>query len=98
MEYSNIEDEEFTKLTIEKLLTYRIIVTTLTLIGRFAREFHPDCVFIDEAAQASEPETDIAVALLTAGKQVVLAGDPKQLGPMSTSCASRLGLGTVTFK
>ncbi|RZC39005.1 helicase mov-10-B.1 [Asbolus verrucosus] len=93
MEYSNVEDDEFTKVEMKKLLSYKIVVTTLTLIGRFQRDYNPDCVFVDEAAQASEPETDIAIGLLSVGKQVVLAGDPKQLGPMVTDCAAKLGLG-----
>ncbi|XP_044257882.1 putative helicase mov-10-B.1 [Tribolium madens] len=92
-DYSNMEDDEFTKIAIDQLLSYRIVVTTLTLIGRYAKDFRPDCVFIDEAAQASEPESDIAIALAGVGKQVVLAGDPKQLGPMVTKSAEKFGLG-----
>lgn len=37
---------------------------------------------VDEAGQASEPETMCAVALLGKPRQIVLAGDPKQLGPV----------------
>ncbi|EEZ97839.2 putative RNA helicase armi-like Protein [Tribolium castaneum] len=92
-EYSNMEDDEFTRVVIDRLLSYRIVVTTLTLIGRYATGYRPDCVFIDEAAQASEPESDIAIALAGVGKQVVLAGDPKQLGPMVTKSAEKFGLG-----
>lgn len=52
---------------------------------RLADKYQPDVVFIDEAAQATEPEAYCAVALLTPGKQLVLAGDPKQLGPVCCS-------------
>lgn len=39
-------------------------------------------MFIDEAAQALEPEAVIAIGgILQTGGQLVLAGDPKQLGP-----------------
>ncbi|XP_059487936.1 probable RNA helicase armi [Neocloeon triangulifer] len=39
-------------------------------------------VIIDESGQASEPETMCAVALMGKPRQIVLAGDPKQLGPV----------------
>lgn len=44
-------------------------------------------LFIDEAAQASEPATLIPItSLLSPDGQLVLAGDPQQLGPV---CVSR---------
>jgi superfamily I DNA and/or RNA helicase len=51
-----------------------------------------DAIFIDEAGHAVEPE---AVAVFTAAqtKQLVIAGDPKQLGPVVRSrLANRYGL------
>ncbi|KAM4759750.1 LOW QUALITY PROTEIN: helicase MOV-10 [Cyanocitta cristata] len=61
-------------------------------------------VFIDECGHAVEPESVVAVAGLLApmdqetnpnGGQLVLAGDPKQLGPVLTSpLAIQHGLGT----
>ncbi|XP_059343906.1 helicase MOV-10 isoform X1 [Ammospiza nelsoni] len=61
-------------------------------------------VFIDECGHAVEPESVVAVAGLLApmdeennpsGGQLVLAGDPKQLGPVLTSpLAIQYGLGT----
>lgn len=61
---------------------------------RFSGKYHPDIVFIDEASHASEPECNCAIALLTPGKPVVLAGDPKQLGPIcfSTFAMGKLGM------
>jgi hypothetical protein len=53
-------------------------------------------VFIDEAAQASEPSALIPITGLLAPRGLlVLAGDPRQLGPVCISReAHRRGLGT----
>lgn len=52
-------------------------------------------LFIDEAAQALEPAALVPISnLLNSGGQLVLAGDPKQLGPVCISrSASDRGLG-----
>ena len=53
-------------------------------------------IFIDEAGHAVEPETLIAISgIMEANSgQVVLAGDPKQLGPILRSpFAIKYGLG-----
>lgn len=42
-------------------------------------------MFIDEAAQALEPEASCAIGLMSLGKQLILAGDPMQLGPICGS-------------
>ncbi|XP_005953714.1 putative helicase mov-10-B.1 isoform X2 [Haplochromis burtoni] len=72
-------------------MTYKIMVTTLFTAGRFVSgdipAEHFTHVFIDEAGHAVETECIIPLAGLldaTAG-QVVLAGDPKQLGPILRS-------------
>ncbi|KAK5650663.1 hypothetical protein RI129_001692 [Pyrocoelia pectoralis] len=55
--------------------------------------FKPNYLFIDEAAQAMEPEACVAIGLLSPGSHVILAGDPKQLGPICASTvAENLGL------
>jgi helicase MOV-10 len=63
---------------------------------------HFSHLFIDESGQAAEPETLIPIAGLftSAGEkfklfgQLVLVGDPKQLGPLLRSpVAIKLGLG-----
>ncbi|NWS21015.1 SDE3 helicase, partial [Pachyramphus minor] len=91
----------------EYLGHYRILVTTLVTAGRLVSANFPpgyfSHVFIDECGHAVEPESVVAIAgLLTpmdektnpTGGQLVLAGDPKQLGPVLTSpLATEHGLG-----
>lgn len=88
--FSNYAGGKYTKPAGFELMEFRIVVTTLILSGRYAsnQKFYPDFVFIDEAAQALEPEADVAIALLKLGKQLVLAGDPKQLGPQCSSAVA----------
>lgn len=53
-------------------------------------ENHFSHVIIDEAGQTIEPETVMPMTLLTRNSgQVILAGDPKQLGPMCLSPFSK---------
>ncbi|KAK9743690.1 AAA domain [Popillia japonica] len=93
--YSNHDGNSFINIPVAQLMSYRIVITTLCLIGKYSGSYHPDHVFIDEAAQASEPEADIAISMLQYNKQLVLAGDPKQLGPHCVSeTAAKLGLTT----
>lgn len=61
---------------------------------RYLDKMTADFVFVDEAAQAKEPETCIAMGFLLPGSQLVLAGDHKQLGPIcGSSQAEKYGLG-----
>ncbi|NXQ55413.1 SDE3 helicase, partial [Anthoscopus minutus] len=92
----------------ESLRQYRIIITTLVTAGRLVSANFPpgffSHVFIDECGHAVEPESLVAIAGLLDpmdqktnpnGGQLVLAGDPKQLGPVLTSpLAIQHGLGT----
>ncbi|XP_065129006.1 RNA helicase Mov10l1 [Paramisgurnus dabryanus] len=81
---------------------HRIVVSTCSSAGMMyqigLRDGHFTHVFLDEAGQATEPETLIPLGLLSeGGGQIVLAGDPKQLGPVIKSkIASAFGLG-VSF-
>ncbi|KRT80959.1 hypothetical protein AMK59_5131, partial [Oryctes borbonicus] len=86
--FSNHDGRAYTKISANELLPYRIVITTLVLIGKYSGNYSPDHVFIDEAAQALEPEADIAISMLQSNKQLVLAGDPKQLGPICASTAA----------
>uniref|UniRef100_A0A8C0H7L7 RNA helicase n=1 Tax=Chelonoidis abingdonii TaxID=106734 RepID=A0A8C0H7L7_CHEAB len=82
----------------EKLQYYRVIITTLVTAGRLVTAGFPDGhfthVFVDECGHAVEPECLVAIAGIlttmdretnTNGGQLVLAGDPKQLGPILRS-------------
>ncbi|XP_064297780.1 RNA helicase Mov10l1 [Phalacrocorax carbo] len=69
---------------------FRIIITTCSSAGMFyqaeIRLGHFTHVILDEAGQASEPESLIPIGLISeANGQIVLVGDPKQLGPVIKS-------------
>ncbi|XP_039091687.1 RNA helicase Mov10l1 isoform X2 [Hyaena hyaena] len=75
---------------IWKASRFRIIITTCSSAGLFyqigVRVGHFTHVFVDEAGQASEPECLIPLGLVSGTNgQVVLAGDPMQLGPVIKS-------------
>ncbi|XP_026314973.1 RNA helicase Mov10l1-like isoform X2 [Hyposmocoma kahamanoa] len=103
MSYSNgYNYDTFTRLTIQIFKTYKIVITTLSHAAKFAKELRIKRLkrpithlFIDEAAQASEPACLIPICgLLSPNGALVLAGDPLQLGPVIISHnARRLGLG-----
>uniref|UniRef100_A0A3B4UM82 RNA helicase n=1 Tax=Seriola dumerili TaxID=41447 RepID=A0A3B4UM82_SERDU len=84
----------------EELVKYKIIVTTLLNAGRLVTggipPGHYTYIFVDEAGQAAETECIIPIAGLLKPDtcQLVLAGDPKQLGPIITSrMAKKHGMG-----
>ncbi|XP_074044556.1 helicase MOV-10 isoform X2 [Macrotis lagotis] len=90
----------------KKLQKYRVLITTLVTAARLvSAEFpsgHFTHVFIDEAGHAVEPECLVAIAgllnirdqLSIPDGQLVLAGDPQQLGPvLRSSLAQKHGLG-----
>ncbi|XP_031700309.1 putative helicase mov-10-B.2 [Anarrhichthys ocellatus] len=97
---SNLVGECYVYPAKEKLMEYRIMVTTLLTAGRMVTGDIPDGhfthVFVDEAGHAVETECLVPLAgLLDAESgQVVLAGDPKQLGPILRSpFALKYGMG-----
>ncbi|KAB2014605.1 hypothetical protein ERO13_D09G219800v2 [Gossypium hirsutum] len=81
------------------LACYRIIISTYMssslLYAESVGKGHFSHIFLDESGQASEPESMIPVANLCRRETVVvLAGDPKQLGPVIYSKeAENFGLG-----
>ncbi|XP_070704660.1 putative helicase mov-10-B.1 [Pempheris klunzingeri] len=84
----------------EVLMKYTAVITTMVTAGRLVSGGIPvghfTHVFLDEAGQAVEPECVIAIAGLLSPErgQLVLAGDPKQLGPILRSpLALQYGLG-----
>ncbi|XP_043098693.1 putative helicase mov-10-B.1 [Puntigrus tetrazona] len=96
----NEAEDSFLLPSREDLMQYSVIVVTLVTAGRLVTggvgKGHFTHIFIDEAGQAVEPECIIGVAgLLDPEKgQLVLAGDPKQLGPVLRSPLAQLhGLG-----
>uniref|UniRef100_A0A3P9MID8 RNA helicase n=1 Tax=Oryzias latipes TaxID=8090 RepID=A0A3P9MID8_ORYLA len=78
---------------------HRIVVSTCSSAGMFhnigIRVGQFSHLFLDEAGQATEPESMIPISLISEKEgQIVLAGDPCQLGPVVKSeVASVFGLG-----
>ncbi|CAH1784099.1 unnamed protein product [Owenia fusiformis] len=103
--YDKYEDQFFFP-EKDELMKYRVVVCTLVTAGRLASANFPpghfSHVFIDEAGHAIEPECLIPVAgilecdvKVANGGQLVLAGDPEQLGPILRSPVSlKYGLET----
>lgn len=93
------EEQSFTCPIFEQLIRYKIIISTYTsaslLFAEGLKPGHFTHIFLDEAAQASEPETMIPIShFTTQNTVVVLAGDPEQLGPVIFSKdAESYGLG-----
>ncbi|QHO11265.1 hypothetical protein HN873_050936 [Arachis hypogaea] len=85
---------------VSALRHYRIIISTYMsaclLYAEDVSRGHFSHIFLDEAGQASEPETMIPISHLCRRETVVvLAGDPMQLGPVIYSKkADTHGLGT----
>ncbi|KAH9041519.1 RNA helicase, partial [Lactarius deliciosus] len=82
-----------------KLRTYRVVLTTCSsaalLQAQKIRAGHFSHIVIDEAAQADEPLALIPISAFSNDHtNVILAGDPHQLGPVIKSGpASEAGLG-----
>ncbi|KAI5628491.1 putative helicase mov-10-B.1, partial [Silurus asotus] len=102
LKYSNWVESQgsFILPSQETLMDYTIIVVTLITAGRLVSGGIPvghfTHIFIDEAGQAVEPECVVGIAGLLHPEtgQLVLAGDPKQLGPILRSpLAQKYGLG-----
>ncbi|KAB5567340.1 hypothetical protein PHYPO_G00231630 [Pangasianodon hypophthalmus] len=100
LEASNLKGDMFEFPCKEELMTYKIVVTTVVTAGRLVTgglpAGHFTHIFVDEAGHAVECETIIAIAGLLRAEtgQLVLAGDPKQLGPILRSpYAIKYGLG-----
>jgi len=85
--------------TTTKLRASRVVVTTCSSAARLQslgiRAGHFSHIVIDEAAQADEPLSLIPIAFFSKeDTNVILAGDPHQLGPVNKSSpASEAGLG-----
>ncbi|XP_023245844.1 putative helicase mov-10-B.1 [Copidosoma floridanum] len=108
IEISNVKKEGIASVSISDIS--KIIITTLCTSTRLSllnlRVNFFSYVFIDEAGQATEPDAIIPLLLLSSANQhekgrihgqVVLAGDPKQLGPVIFSRISKKVLGWYNF-
>ncbi|KAI0048937.1 P-loop containing nucleoside triphosphate hydrolase protein [Auriscalpium vulgare] len=84
----------FTLPPIAVLKRYKVIVSTC-VSASFAHNIglprgHFSHIFVDEAGQATEPEVMIAIKTMAdPSTNVVLSGDPKQLGPIIRSAIAR---------
>eukprot|EP00026_Physarum_polycephalum_P000193 Phypoly_transcript_00193.p1 GENE.Phypoly_transcript_00193~~Phypoly_transcript_00193.p1 ORF type:complete len:940 (+),score=127.19 Phypoly_transcript_00193:1526-4345(+) len=84
----NPETGTFEQLLKADITKKRIVVSTCINAGQlYAMSIQPFThVFVDEAGQAMEPECIVSISSLVTDKTtVVLAGDPKQLGPVIRS-------------
>lgn len=99
MRFCFFEDSIFRCPPLNALLRYRIIITTYMssslLYAEGVKRGHFSHIILDEAGQASEPETMVPISNLGRDDTViVLAGDPAQLGPVIFSpVAKNHGLG-----
>ncbi|RXW14391.1 hypothetical protein EST38_g11467 [Candolleomyces aberdarensis] len=93
-------DGHFSVPLMARLKSFRVVVATCVassmLSGVGMPRGHYSHIFIDEAGQATEPEAFISIKTLADPRtNVVLSGDPKQLGPIIRSSIARtLGLET----
>lgn len=92
------DNEVFVMPSLEELLKFRVVVSTCISgsvpSGLGAKRGHFTHIFIDEAGQGKEPELMIPIkTMASASTNIVLAGDPQQLGPiLHSSLARALGL------
>ena len=96
--YTNQENGQFVEPQLSTIEQKKIVVATLATASRLfnigVRPGHFDLIVIDEAGQAMEPEIVAVLAPLQI-PQVVLGGDPRQLGPVIHSpAAKKHGLST----
>ncbi|XP_059612258.1 putative helicase MOV-10 isoform X2 [Phlebotomus argentipes] len=103
MKASNLKYNAHYYPTLDELYKYRVVLTTLVTAGRLTQmkidPRHFSYVFIDECGSGTEPSTLIPIAGVVSSlgeihAQVILAGDPKQLGPvvMVLKAQPRLGI------
>ena len=91
-------DGRFSIPPMNRLNNFRVIVSTCVSAAVFSgigmARGHFTHIFIDEAGQATEPETFVSIKMLADSRtNVILSGDPKQLGPViRSSITRRLGL------
>lgn len=96
---SNLADNHHFYPNLKILQKYSIIIVTLTVAGKFIHGgIEPGFfshIIIDECAASTEPESLIPIiGLMSPSTKLILAGDPKQLGPvLENKIVENLGLG-----
>ena len=105
--YCNYDDSfpgGYTLPPLERLLNKRVIVSTCMMAGKLYNHGFPcdyfDVVMIDEAGHCWEAEIVACFAWLLKAKTglLVLAGDPKQLGPVTYSDAKPVSVPDPDFE
>ena len=97
--YTN-RDGNFSVPMMARMKSFRVVVATCVaasmVSGIGMPRGHFSHIFIDEAGQATEPEAFISIKTMAdTSTNIVLSGDPKQLGPIIRSPIARiLGLET----
>ena len=98
IDYCFLQNNHFALPTLSRLESYKVIVSTC---GNASFPYnigmnigHFTYIIVDEAGQATEPEVLTAIKAIVGDEtRVILAGDPKQLGPViRSSIARELGL------
>ncbi|KAF8632178.1 hypothetical protein AX17_004918 [Amanita inopinata Kibby_2008] len=99
LEYTYVRDDgHFGVPLIARMKRFRVVVTTCVsasvVSGIGLPRGHYSHIFVDEAGQATEPETFVSIKTMAdSSTNIVLSGDPKQLGPIIRSTVARvLGL------
>ncbi|KAF5383148.1 hypothetical protein D9615_005012 [Tricholomella constricta] len=99
LDYCHVRhDGHFSVPPMAQMKRFRVVVTTCVsasvVSGIGIPRGHYSHIFIDEAGQATEPEVFIAIKTMANPRtNVILSGDPKQLGPIIRSrIACQLGL------
>ncbi|TFK28523.1 RNA helicase [Coprinopsis marcescibilis] len=94
------QDGHFSVPLMARMKSFRVVVATCVAASMAAGigmpRGHFTHIFLDEAGQATEPEAFISIKTMADPKtNIILSGDPKQLGPIIRSPIARiLGLET----
>lgn len=100
MPYCKRDEQGFIMPPLQQFLSYRIVISTCAMASKLhnygVEKEHFHAVFIDECGHCWEPESIASIAgTMRHGGQVIVSGDPMQLGPVThSSAASEHGLGT----
>jgi len=93
-----LPDGHFSVPPMARMKRFRVVVSTC-VSASFASGIglprgHFSHIFVDEAGQATEPEAFVSIKTMADDRtNVILSGDPKQLGPiLRSTVAEKLGL------